>query len=392
MLLFLECGGETVKGVLKVSEFVSTGAVVLFYQVHKRCNRFSHCLLLTPFRYCSYLLFLHCLSISLPPSDSLKLTCSNFLLFLHNRFPPSDQPNLYPSDKSDDVFLLFFTSCPPTSSLSSVLGVHTVFPTYMPCTMCNTFIVTHAHTLSNTHTDHSAVHITVALVFVWPWKMLTEADSPQLLLSLSHTHTKHWIKHFMGPITSWSQTYAVLGVNDINLLSLKHLVFILHVFLLALRSSTSLFYSALPARLHKATSSSSPLLSINSEILTQSSDARSTSYPRLCRRRPTGKSRSRCVSFISWKRVFSLCRPTEKVPMATNCRDGCLFLLYKTGLNKGRKSIWRMAELLLRKPVEEGIPPAPFSGLKMALTHGCGAKNIEAYTDWRNHTRTHMWQ
>lgn len=152
VLLFLECGGETVKGVLKVSEFVSTGAVVLFYQVHKRCNRFSHCLLLTPFRYCSYLLFLHCLSISLPPSNSLSLTCSDFLLFLHNRFPPSDQPNLYPSDKSDDVFLLFFTSCPPTSSLSSVLGVHTVFPTYMPCTMCNTFIVTHAHTLKHTHT------------------------------------------------------------------------------------------------------------------------------------------------------------------------------------------------------------------------------------------------
>lgn len=36
-----------------------------------------------------------------------------------------------------------------------------------------------------------------------------------------------------------------------------------------------------------------------------------------------------------------------------------------------------MAELLLRKPVEEGIPPSPFSGLKMTLTHGHGAKTYE---------------
>lgn len=34
-------------------------------------------------------------------------------------------------------------------------------------------------------------------------------------------------------------------------------------------------------------------------------------------------------------------------------------------------------QLLLRKPVEEGIPPSPFSGLKMALTHGYSAKTHE---------------
>lgn len=194
----------------------------------------------------------------------------------------------------------------------------------------------------------------------------------------------------MSPVTSWSQTYAVLGVSDIKLMSLKHLVFIFHVFLLAFRSATSLFYPSLPPRLLKATSSSSPLVSINSEILTQSSDAQSKSYPRLCRGRPTGKFRSHCVSDISWKRVFSLCRPTENVPMA-NCRDGCLFLLSKTGLNKGRKSIWRMPELLLRKPVEEGIPPSPFSGLKMALTHGCGAKkHLSIHRLEKSYTHTYV--
>lgn len=75
--------------------------------------------------------------------------------------------------------------------------------------------------------------------------------------------------------------------------------------------------------------------------------------------------------------VFSLSRPTEKVPMTTKYGDGCLSRLYKTGQNKGRKSIWRMAELLLRKPGEEGIPPSPFSGLKMTLTHGRSAKTYE---------------
>lgn len=33
-----------------------------------------------------------------------------------------------------------------------------------------------------------------------------------------------------------------------------------------------------------------------------------------------------------------------------------------------------MVELLLRKPVEEGIPPAPLSGLKMTVTHKHSAK------------------
>lgn len=67
VFLFLECGGETVKGVRKVSESVSTEPVVFFCT---RCTtRFpaSHCLLLTPFRYCSYLL---------PPLFSFSLTLS----------------------------------------------------------------------------------------------------------------------------------------------------------------------------------------------------------------------------------------------------------------------------------------------------------------------------
>ena len=104
-------------------------------------------------------------------------------------------------------------------------------------------------------------------------------------------------------------------------------------------------------------------------------------FPLRHRRKADGKntpsSRVRlCLHLL--KRVFSLCRPTENVPMATKCGHGCLSIIYKTGQNKGRKSIWRMAELLLRKPVEEGIPPSPFSGLKkMTLTHGRSAKTYE---------------
>lgn len=49
------------------------------------------------------------------------------------------------SDKSDAVFLLFPTSRPPTSFLSSLLAVHTVFPTYALCSVCYTYAVTHTH-------------------------------------------------------------------------------------------------------------------------------------------------------------------------------------------------------------------------------------------------------
>lgn len=51
------------------------------------------------------------------------------------------------SDKSDDVFRLFLASCPPTSFLSSVLTMPTVFPTYTLCCMCNTHTVAHTHRL-----------------------------------------------------------------------------------------------------------------------------------------------------------------------------------------------------------------------------------------------------
>lgn len=52
-----------------------------------------------------------------------------------------------------------------------------------------------------------------------------------------------------------------------------------------------------------------------------------------------------------------------KVPMTVNVGMGVSPIFWRTGPNKGRKSIWRMAELLLRKLVEEGIPP--FSRFKM---------------------------
>lgn len=137
------------------------------------------------------------LSISLHLSFSVRLFLHTFSFFLHRLFPASDQPNLYPSDKSDDVFRLFFTSCPPTSSLSSVLGVHTVFPTYMSCTMCNTYTVTHTHALSNTHahthTDHSAVHITVALVFLFGPEKCSDKMIYRSTFSHTHTHSKHWL-------------------------------------------------------------------------------------------------------------------------------------------------------------------------------------------------------
>lgn len=100
--MFLECGGETVKGVLTVPESVSTQAVVLLYQVHDAVTA-SHCLLQTPFRYCAYLLLRLLLSFFLSISvsaDGLQ-TDSRALPLSH----PSHGPNLHQSDtKSHAVF------------------------------------------------------------------------------------------------------------------------------------------------------------------------------------------------------------------------------------------------------------------------------------------------
>lgn len=87
-LFFLECSGETVKGVLKVSAFVSTGAVVLLYQVHSAVTAFS---LFTanslPLLHLSLSVIVLCLS---PPSLSLPVSVvfSQFLL-LGPLSPPS---------------------------------------------------------------------------------------------------------------------------------------------------------------------------------------------------------------------------------------------------------------------------------------------------------------
>lgn len=115
------------------------------------------------------------------------------------------------SDKSDDVFPLFFASCPPTSFLSSVLSLHTVFPTYMACTMCNTYIVTHAPTRIHTYTNHNAVHITVALVF----------------LASRNAHTNWYIRSWHTPTLQLPESkHQVIAISD-NFQSLKHLVFLL---------------------------------------------------------------------------------------------------------------------------------------------------------------------
>lgn len=207
VFLFLECGGETVKDVLEVPESVSTEAVVLFYQVHKTVTAL-HCLLQPPFRYCTYLLFFHCfLFISL--SSRVRLFSKPLLLSVLNFFFSymwSSQ-----SDKSDDLFPLFFASCPPTSFLSSVLSLHTVFPTYMPCTMCNTYIVTHAPTRIHTYTNHNAVHITVALVF----------------LASRNAHTNWYITiSWHTPTLQLPESkHQVIAISD-NFQSLKHLLFI----------------------------------------------------------------------------------------------------------------------------------------------------------------------
>lgn len=113
--------------------------VSLLHQVHNAVTA-SQCLQLPPFRCCAALFFFAApLSISL----SGRVTPdSPPRLLLHLLF--SDMRSRQP-DKSDAVFLLFSASRPPTSFLSSVLAVHTVFPTYPLCSVCTTHTVAHTH-------------------------------------------------------------------------------------------------------------------------------------------------------------------------------------------------------------------------------------------------------
>lgn len=94
---FLECGGETVKGVLTVPESVSTQAVVLLHQVHDAVTA-AHCLLQTPFRYRAHLL----LRLSLFLSFFLSIPVSSDGLQASEPCPfllrPSHGPNLHQSD------------------------------------------------------------------------------------------------------------------------------------------------------------------------------------------------------------------------------------------------------------------------------------------------------
>lgn len=177
-VVFLERGGETVKGVLTVPEFQH--AVVFSSPGARHRNRRS-------------LFTANSLPLprSTPPSSSARflsffLSSQSALMDYRHRSPaPSSPPhmgqictNLTPNHMAHGL-LLFLTSCTPTSSLSSAPHEHTVFPTYLP--MCNTCTVkpsdqptqphtnTHPHTPRNTseHTDHNLLHITVAPVWVF---------------------------------------------------------------------------------------------------------------------------------------------------------------------------------------------------------------------------------
>lgn len=154
-------------------ESVSTQSVVLLYQVHDAVTA-SHCLLQTPFRYCAHLLLLLCLLLLL--SFFLSISVSSDGLQTDSRTPPrplpssnrplltcTHWPNLHQSDtKSHGVFSFVphFLHTHPFPFICP-WGVHTVFPTYMPSTMCGTCIVNppthpHTHTYTHTHTQIQA--------------------------------------------------------------------------------------------------------------------------------------------------------------------------------------------------------------------------------------------
>lgn len=94
------------------------------------------------------------------------------------------------------MFLLFFTSCPPTHLFPFICPGVCIqcFPHTCPVLCATPYTVTHAHTLSHTHTQtlithnhRHAVHITVALVFCLAPK---NAHTQWFTAAPSHTH-KH---------------------------------------------------------------------------------------------------------------------------------------------------------------------------------------------------------
>lgn len=170
-VVFLECGGETVKGVHTVPESVSTQAVVLLYQVHDAVTA-SHCLLQTPFRYCAHLLLL-CLLLLL--SFFLSISVSSDGLQTDGRTRPGPSlPQTVPSSHAHIgqictnltpnhmvCFLLFLTSCTPTPSLSSAPGVCIQCFPHTCLLLCatpalSTHPLTHTHTYTHTHTEIQA--------------------------------------------------------------------------------------------------------------------------------------------------------------------------------------------------------------------------------------------
>lgn len=135
------------------------------------------CLQLPPFRYwppSMFLFFIPLLSFSSASLDTPGPSSEAPLLRLHRFFPYMRSRR---SDKSD-VFLLFSTSCPPTSFLSSVLVVHTVFPTYTLCSECNT------HAVAHTHRPQSSTHLNCSTLA--PPRL--NCSIRHIAINLSHTY------------------------------------------------------------------------------------------------------------------------------------------------------------------------------------------------------------
>lgn len=184
-----------------MSESVSTGAVVLFYQVHNAVTA-SHCLLLTPFRYCSYLLFLHC-SLSLYQSlclfqflsDLFAATFSSFSIFfsLHRMNPICT--------RLINQMMCFFCSSlpahPPPHFHLSLVCIQ-CFPHSCPV-LCATptpsRTPTHCHTNTHTHTDTHAPTTVQCTSQLLQFSLGPEECSHKPIyhniISHTYTHPKH---------------------------------------------------------------------------------------------------------------------------------------------------------------------------------------------------------
>lgn len=189
------------------------------------------------------------------------------------------------------------------------------------------------HTVTHTHTDHSAAHSCSSFSLA-----LKNAHTSRFAAEASHTPTqlKHWSKwaavlpETFGASCQWQPGFVV-----------KASCFCFSVSITPPGSSRP----PLPKSWRKHHELSLHFLCLLS----------------ITERRPTQLRVCPCLcACIWWPEGFLSVELHKGFPWPQNTDMGVFSLLHKTGRNKGRKPIWRMAELLLRKPVDEGIPPSFF--------------------------------